>query len=246
MVSPRKMSQSQTASTGRTALAIGVVALIIGASALGYAVYLGLSQLPSQLSAVTVNVPCSTSQPCANKTIRIDWTLDDSGQDRFNPQYATVIQGDNLTIMFITNDTTDAHTFTLNLGLRGFSSSTLFQLNNSWTGLSSGDFILPGTPGYNLNFTGKPDGCTDNNGGAVACNTQKMDDTANGGTGPNGACNNTLENPPTSSAPPCDLWSIGYLGVVTVPGVYEFHCFYHQKGGMIGYITVLPNKGFST
>ncbi len=240
------MSQSQTASTGRTALAIGVVALIIGASALGYAVYLGLSQLPSQLSAVTVNVPCSTSQPCANKTIRIDWTLDDSGQDRFNPQYATVIQGDNLTIMFITNDTTDAHTFTLNLGLRGFSSSTLFQLNNSWTGLSSGDFILPGTPGYNLNFTGKPDGCTDNNGGAVACNTQKMDDTANGGTGPNGACNNTLENPPTSSAPPCDLWSIGYLGVVTVPGVYEFHCFYHQKGGMIGYITVLPNKGFST
>ena len=240
------MSQSQTASTGRTALAIGVVALIIGASALGYAVYLGLSQLPSQLSAVTVNVPCSTSQPCANKTIRIDWTLDDSGQDRFNPQYATVIQGDNLTIMFITNDTTDAHTFTLNLGLRGFSSSTLFQLNNSWTGLSSGDFILPGTPGYNLNFTGKPDGCTDNNGGAVACNTKKMDDTANGGTGPNGACNNTLENPPTSSAPPCDLWSIGYLGVVTVPGVYEFHCFYHQKGGMIGYITVLPNKGFST
>ncbi len=240
------MSQSQTAATGRTALAIGVVALIIGASALGYAVYLGLSQLPSELSAVTVNVPCSTSQPCANKTIRVDWTLDDSGQDRFNPQYATVIQGDNLTIMFITNDTTDAHTFTLNLGLRGFSSSTLFQLNNSWTGLSSGDFILPGTPGYNLNFTGKPDGCTDNNGGAVACNTQKMDDTANGGTGPNGACNNTLENPPTSSAPPCDLWSIGYLGVVTVPGVYEFHCFYHQKGGMIGYITVLPNKGFST
>ncbi len=240
------MSQSQTAATGRTALAIGVVALIIGASALGYAVYLGLSQLPSELSAVTVNVPCSTSQPCANKTIRVDWTLDDSGQDRFNPQYATVIQGDNLTIMFITNDTTDAHTFTLNLGLRGFSSSTLFQLNNSWTGLSSGDFILPGTPGYNLNFTGKPDGCTDNNGGAVACNTQKMDDTANGGTGPSGACNNTLENPPTSSAPPCDLWSIGYLGVVTVPGVYEFHCFYHQKGGMIGYITVLPNKGFST
>ncbi len=151
MVSPRKMSQSQTASsTGRTALALGVVALIIGASALGYAVYLGLSQLPSELSAVTANVTCSTSQPCAKKTIRVDWTLDDSGQDRFNPQYITVLQGDNLTIMFITNDTTDAHTFTLSLGLRGFSSSALFQLNNSWTGLSSGDFITPGTPGYNL------------------------------------------------------------------------------------------------
>src|SRR2546430_7052834 len=63
------MSQSQAASsTGRTALAIGVVALIIGASALGYAVYFGLSQLPSQLSSVSVDKPCSTAQPCANKT----------------------------------------------------------------------------------------------------------------------------------------------------------------------------------
>ena len=240
------MSQSQTASsTGRTALALGVVALIIGASALGYAVYVGLSQLPSELSAATVNVPCSTSQPCADKTIRIDWTLDNTDQDRFNPQYITVVQGDNLTIILITNDTTDAHTFTINLGLRGFSSSTLFQLNNSWTGLSSGGFITPGTPGYNLNFTGKPDGCMDNNGNTVACNTQKMDDSANGGTGPNGDCNNYLENPPTSSAPPCDLWSIGYLGVVNTPGVYKFFCFYHQKGGMFGYITVLPNRGFS-
>ncbi len=230
------MSQSKTASTGRTALAIGVVALIIGASALGYAVYLGLSQLPSQLSAVTANVTCSTSNPCANKTIRVDWTLDDTDQDRFNPQYITVLQGDNLTIMLITNDTTDAHTFTLGLGLRGFSSSTLFQLNNSWIGLSSGDFIQPGTPGYNLNFPGKPDGCTDNNGNTVACNTQKADT----GTGSTGNCDNTAPNPPR-----CDLWSIGYLGVVSVPGVYEFHCFYHQKGGMIGYITVLPNKGFS-
>src|SRR5438046_1715285 len=241
------MSQSQAASsTGRTALAIGVVALIIGASALGYAVYLGLSQLPSQLSSVSVDKPCSTAQPCANKTFRVDWFLSNqTGQDRFYPSDITVLQGDNITIILVTNDTTDAHTFTINLGLRGFSSSTFFQLNNSWTGLSSGDFITPGTPGYNLNFTGKPDGCMDNNGNTVACNTQKMDDTANGGTGPNGDCNNTLENPPTSSAPPCDLWSVGYLGVVNTPGVYKFFCFYHQKGGMFGYITVLPNKGFS-
>src|SRR6267378_3933370 len=112
------MSQSQTApSTGRAALAVGVVALVIGASALGYAVYVGLSQLPSELSAATIDIPCSTSQPCADKTIRIDWTLDDTGQDRFNPQYISVVQGDNLTIMLITNDTTDAHTFTINLGL---------------------------------------------------------------------------------------------------------------------------------
>src|SRR5207244_9996755 len=106
------MSQSQTASsTGRTALALGVVALIIGASALGYAVYLGLSQLPSELSAVTANVTCSTSQPCAKKTVRVDWTLDDSGQDRLNPQYITVLQGDNLYIMLLSKHSTDAITF---------------------------------------------------------------------------------------------------------------------------------------
>src|SRR2546422_461580 len=139
------MSQSQTASsTGRTALALGVVALIIGASALGYAVYLGLSQLPSQLSAITVNVPCSTSQPCE-----------------------------------------------------------------------------------------------DNNGNDVACNTQRA------ASDPTGNCDNKLENPPISSAPPCNLWSTGYLGVVNTPGVYKFFCFYHQKVGMYGYITVLPNKGFT-
>ena len=231
------MSQSQTASsTGRTALALGVVALIIGASALGYAVYLGLSQLPSQLSAITVNVPCSTSQPCADKTFRIDWFNDPaSAQDRFYPSDSTFIQGDNITIIFVTNDTTDAHTFTLGLGLRGLPSSAVFQLNNSWIGLSAGPFVT----NPNDNFTEKPDGCKDNNGNDVACNTQRA------ASDPTGNCDNKLENPPISSAPPCNLWSTGYLGVVNTPGVYKFFCFYHQKVGMYGYITVLPNKGFT-
>src|SRR5205807_4009867 len=83
------MSQSSgasSASAGRMALAVGIIALVLGASALGYAVYLGQSQLPSQISAVSVNVKPS------DKTIRIDWTLDDTGQDRFNPQYVTASQ----------------------------------------------------------------------------------------------------------------------------------------------------------
>ncbi len=233
------MSQSQTpASTGRIALALGIVALVIGATALGFAVYLGYSQLPSQLSAATANKPCATANQC-NKTIIIDWFLSNqTGQDRFYPSQITVLQGDNVTIMLVTNDTTDAHTFTMGLGLRGFSGTAIFQMNNSWTGLSSGDLITPG----NSFFAGGPTGCMDNNGQPITCDTHKADDTALGGTGPNGACDNTANN---GNGIPCDLWSIGYLGVVNTPGVFEFHCFYHHDAGMYGYITVLPNKGFS-
>src|SRR2546426_141153 len=191
------MSQPQTApSTGRIALALGIVGLIIGATALGFAVYIGFSQLPSQLSAATANIPCATANQC-NKTIRFDWFLSNqTGQDRFYSSEITLLQGDNVTLLLITNDTTDAHTFTMGLGLRGFSGSVIFQMNNSWTGLSSGDLVKQ----VNGNFTGGPTGCTDSNGQDITCNTQKADT----GTGPNGACNNTALNPP-----PCDLWSVG-------------------------------------
>ncbi|MBO0888099.1 hypothetical protein J2P12_03270 [Candidatus Bathyarchaeota archaeon] len=233
------MSQSQAApSTGRVALALGIVALIIGATALGFAVYIGYSQLPSQLSSLTANKTCAAPNDC-NKTIIIDWFLSNqTGQDRFYPNQITVLQGDNVTIMLVTNDTTDAHTFTMGLGLRGYPGSIFFQMNNSWTGLSSGDLV----PFPNDNITGRPDGCQDSNGQSITCNTFKADDTSIGGTGPSGACNNTANG---GNGIPCDLWSIGYLGVVNTPGVFEFHCFYHHAAGMVGYITVLPNKGFS-
>src|SRR5947208_1386185 len=224
------MSQSTgpqaSSSTGRMALAIGIVALVLGASGLGYAVYLGQSQIPSQLSSLAVNVKPS------DKTIRVEWTTAfDAGQDRFEPQYITVAQGDNVTIMLITNDTGDAHTFTIGLGaLRNLGTTSEFVLNNSWIGLQSGQYITGSA--HNAYFAGKPTGCYDQNGQSVTCSTQK----AASGTGPDGICDNTATTPPA-----CDLWSIGILGKVTVPGVYKFFCFYHQKGGMFGYLVVLPN-----
>jgi plastocyanin len=237
------LSQSQSAissgsSTGRIALVVGIIGLVLGASGLGYAVYLGQSQLPSQLSTAVVNVTPS------GKNIRIEWTTAfDAGQDRFEPQYITVAQGDNLNITLITNDTSDAHTFTIGLALRGLTGTTAqFVLNNSWIGLSSGPYLTS----KNANFTGKPTGCTDNTGNALngngVCDTKKAglgtgkDHTD---TGPTGACNNTATTPPD-----CDLWSTGVLGVVTVPGVYRFFCFYHQKAGMFGYLIVLPNSAY--
>ena len=210
-------------------MAIGIVALVLGASGLGYAVYLGQSQIPSQLSSLAVNVKPS------DKTVRVEWTTAfDAGQDRFEPQYITVAQGDNVTIMLITNDTGDAHTFTIGLALRNLGTTAQFVLNNSWIGLQSGQFITG--PEHNANFTGKPTGCFDQNGQSVTCSTKK----AASGTGSTGACNNTATTPPA-----CDLWSIGILGKVTVPGVYKFFCFYHQKAGMFGYLVVLPNTGYT-
>ncbi len=222
-----------SSSIGRMALAIGIVGLVLGASGLGYALYLGQSQIPSQLSSVSVNVKPS------DKTIRVEWTTAfDAGQDRFEPQYITVAQGDNLTIILITNDTGDAHTFTIGLALRNLAGTTAqFVLNNSWIGLQSGQYVTG--PAHNANFTGKPTGCFDQNGQSVTCSTQKagLGTGINGtDTGPTGACNNTATTPPD-----CDLWSIGVLGKVTVPGVYKFFCFYHQKAGMFGYLVVLPN-----
>jgi len=117
------MSQSTgpqaSSSTGRMALAIGIVGLVLGASGLGYAVYLGQSQIPSQLSSLAVNVTPS------DKTVRVEWTTAfEAAQDRFEPQYITVAQGDNLTIILITNDTIDAHTFTISAAFRAARNSS--------------------------------------------------------------------------------------------------------------------------
>jgi len=167
-----------------------------------------------------------------NVAIRVEWVNTfNSNQDRLYPEYITIAQGDNLSLVFISNDTSDAHTFTISLSFRGLPVAA-FQLNNSWTGLSSGPFLIPA----NTNFTGRPTGCTDQNGDSVTCSTQKADS----GTGSTGDCNNTAAIPLQ-----CDLWSTGELGLVTVPGVYKFFDFYHQTIGMYGWLIVLPNKGYS-
>jgi plastocyanin len=256
------MSQTQTAapSTARIALALGIVGLVLGAAALGYAVYLGLSQFPSQISAVSIDQSCSTSSPCATENIKVEWeTALNSGQDRFYPNYITVIQGDNLTITFITNDTSDGHSLELPLSIVGLPSSSLFILNNSWTGLTSGPYIgypnlvhpavngidccLANGGNYNPqdNFTGFPTGCQDRNGNTLTCNTQNA-----GGTSYRCDAYQPIETHNATNTKSCSLWSSGYLGVVNTPGEYKFFCFYHQSVGMFGYLTVLPNKGFTS
>jgi len=223
MSQPQSGTPSTSSSTGRIALAIGIVGLVLGASGLGYAVYLGQSQIPSQISPLSVTVPLPS-----NKIFKVDWFNDEaSGQDRFFPEFITVAQGENVTIIFITNDTGDAHTFTIGLGLRGLPGSAQFVLNNSAAGLSSGPYLVP-----RETFTAGPgNSCTDQNGNPYTCKIQQT-----------GTITCTPATPDTGCF---GLVSTGILGIVTVPGLYKFFCFYHQKGGMIGYLNVLPNKAYT-
>jgi plastocyanin len=35
------------------------------------------------------------------------------------------------------------------------------------------------------------------------------------------------------------------FGPLTGPGVYEYVCTYHSAIGMVGYLVILPNKGYT-
>src|SRR5207245_10054207 len=116
------MSQPAKRSMG-TALRVTVIALILWISAIGYDAYLQ-SQVGSAQSAAS-SIP-KINQPVKTWNITMEWTNTvSSGQDRFNPQFLTIAQGDTVRITFLSNDTADGHTFTIQLPTR------IFQLNES-------------------------------------------------------------------------------------------------------------------
>ena len=216
-----------TQSLARLALVIAIIGLILGGGALAYVIYEAQTGgFASQGTGINV-------KPSTQRTIHIDWTnTDPTALDRFFPNEITVFQGDNITIIFSTNDTSDGHSFTVGLNLRGIIGSAQFQLNNSWVGQWSG----PYTKIPFVNFTGPATGCSDQNGAIYVC-SQTLHNV-NATTTPGYRCNATI------STTRCNLWSTGVLQP-TVPGTYQFHCYFHQKVGMIGYLVVLPNKGYT-
>lgn len=222
-------------SVAKLALAIAIIGLILGGGALAYVVYEAQTGgFASQGTGINVH-------PAVQRVIYVDWTnTDPTKLDRFFPNDITVFQGDNLTIIFSTNDTTDGHTFTIGLNVRGMTGAAQFQLNNSWIGQWSGPYTkVPFT-----NFTGPATGCSDQNGALLpACNVKNVNATATPNKIASSQCNSKLAALPNATGPPCNLWSIGVLQP-TVAGTYQFHCYFHQKVGMIGYLIVLPNKGY--
>lgn len=145
-------------SSTRTAMAVAIVALVLGAASLGYTVYLGVFSVPNQFSTYP-----SVNQPRTTWNITIDWVSTyDSGQDRFSPQYITIAQGDTVMLTFISNDTSDGHTFTMRLPT---STPGNFQLNNSAIGQLN-VLTQPETV-----FTTSARNCSDQNGSPVTCQT---------------------------------------------------------------------------
>ncbi|MDG6908194.1 MAG: hypothetical protein JRN20_20690 [Nitrososphaerota archaeon] len=132
----------------KAALALAIIALLIGAGAFAMLLTTESSQ-DSQISSLTsqVNQLKTSGVAAINKqpgviAYKVDWSnTDPTGQDRFNPENILVVQGDIVQIMFIHNDT-DAHTFTI----ISSSSPYGFQINDTITGMRN--FLT------NLNYAG--------------------------------------------------------------------------------------------
>jgi plastocyanin len=164
------LSEKKSSVSATTALAVAVVALIVGLAAV--AIPLIAPAAPStpaasseQLTALQGQVNQLQSQvnslPVVNekpitRAILVQWTLLASAQDRFNPGLIVINQGDTVNLTFESNDTGDAHTFTVLLP------TGLFQLNLSEAGLNN--FLT-----QQLN-TGPATDCM-LNGNSVPCNT---------------------------------------------------------------------------
>lgn len=129
-------------STGKAALAVAVIALVVGAG-----VYMGMSSsvsdqanqissLSSELAALQGKPPAaSINAPPGVIAYRVDWTnTDPTGQDRFFPNVIVVPQGDIVQVLFEHNDT-DAHTFTIYATQTPYG----FQINATITGMR--DFL---------------------------------------------------------------------------------------------------------
>lgn len=126
--------------------------VLIGADVmLGFALWFNIGSTSSQVSSI----PVVNQQPTARNII-IEWTMYESGQDKFVPDLIVINQGDSVVLVFISNDT-DAHTFSVTLPT-GF-----FQLNASGPGMTD--------PLTGKNFTTPATGCfTD--GKAIPCDNK--------------------------------------------------------------------------
>jgi hypothetical protein len=110
-------------------------------------------------------------------------------------------------------------------------------------------------PQFGIEVTGAPVGC-DIMGQNVTCNTStNLADgacsmsgcTIAGGCSINGGalgpCTGSwmLNKTQTEIA---EIQTQVTIGPLTTPGVYRYFCSYHQYIGMVGYIVVLPNRGY--
>jgi len=252
------------------ALGVAVIAIFIGVGAFGFA-YVGASSqvtnLQGQVSTLQSQIPtliaksglASVNATPTTMAFRVDWcNTDNTGQDRFCPPVLVVHQGDLVQILFETNDT-DAHTFTLVAG--GYN----FQLNNTYGAPnSSGNYSTAGNGMHNFLTNGFFQASCVEATYSQESSGLSSGDCASGSSllAPGGTykipINPNPASPPLPPATPEQItvdnsfhliqesssytgsWSIASFRA-TIPGIFEYFCYYHVSNGMFGYLIVLPN-----
>ena len=256
----------------KAALAVAIIAILVSAGTLAAVIAVSgqVSTLSSKPSGTTTSsIPAAVAGGEFNQTpsavaYKVDWcNTDNSGQDRFCPNQLTVVQGDVVEILFISNDT-DIHTFTL------VTPPYNFQINATAPGMH--DFLTNG------NVAG---GCSNNgtfseisagvsgtycvSGSSLLSNSSLNSLTGSNtfpiaqnptpglplnGTTPlllpvNNQVNDVNASAAAQASGTTEIWGIGAFQA-TQPGIYEFFCHYHVSNGMFGYLVVLPNAYCTT
>jgi len=152
--------------------------------------------LGNGISGVNLTLPVMNQTPTI-RSIRETWYLSPSAhQDRFDPTFIIVNQGDTVRLSLIDNDTV-AHDFVIGPPYNIIVNATVPGLVNDLTGQNFTTPAKNNSPGVVV--TGMPSNVT-----------------------------------------------ATYSFVAKFSGIYEFVCTYHAQVGMIGYLAVLPNSGYST
>jgi len=245
-------------------LAVGAIAFAyVGASSQVTSLQGQVSTLQSQIpSLIAKSGLASVNATPTTMAFKIDWcNTDNSGQDRFCPPLLVVHQGDLVQILFQTNDT-DAHTFTLVSG--GYN----FQLNNTYGASGSTGNFSTGNPDGMHNFltnTYFQSSCVSATYSDASQGLSSSDCVSGSSLlAPGGTYRYPINpNPAQSPTPPAypapeqiavdndfhfisengtynAVWSIASFRA-SIPGIFEYFCYYHVSNGMFGYLVVLPN-----
>jgi hypothetical protein len=225
------------------ALAVAVIALIVGLVAIAIPL-LGLGYYPQQQATTAPPPVALVNQKPVTRFITMEWeaTLP-SLQDRWFPQTIIANQGDTISLTLIVNDTDGAHTFTIDAPTGPNGAEQLTQVN----------MTMPGQWMYHPPREPNPFNGTESVGPATECDLMGQNVTCSsfgltGGCsingGPLGMCTGSwmLNKTQTEIA---EIQAQVTFGPLTTPGVYRYFCTYHQDIGMIGFLTVQPNAGYT-
>jgi hypothetical protein len=224
------------------ALSVAVIAVFLAVGAIAFA-YVGAStqvnNLSSQVSTLQTQIPgliaksglASVNATPATMAFRVDWcNTDNTGQDRFCPPVLVVHQGDLVQILFETNTSTGMHDFLTDTYFQ--SSCIQASYSQGSSGLSSSDCVSGSSllaPGGTFKVPINPNPASS----PLPPATPELITVDN--------MFHFVQENATYDA----TWSIASFRA-TIPGIFEYYCYYHVSNGMFGYLIVLPNTYCNT